>query len=249
MSDITLPERLEALINKAGLRPGDRLPAERALAARFGVSRASLREVLQGLAHAGRLEARHGSGHYLRAAPLLTAAMAPLAPLMRQNPSYWQDIMEIRRALEAEAAYHAAMRATAQDKARIAAQSEAITRAHEAGDPHEDARADAALHLLIAEASHNLVLLHMMRGLFELLAASISHSLEKLYTRPQTFRMLARQHRALAEAIIAGQPEQARRAALLHLDFVSATLHRIEDDEARRLRLSQTYQQQASDTP
>ncbi len=249
MADTTLPERLEALISATGLRPGDRLPAERALAAQLGASRASLREALHGLTHAGRLETRRGSGHYLQAPPLAASLVAPLAPLMRQNPSYWQDVMEIRRALEAEAAYHAAMRATDEDRKKLAAQSAAITRAHEAGDPQEDARADAGLHLLIAEASHNLVLLQLMRGLFELLAASISHSLEKLYTRPQTFRTLARQHQALTEAILAGQPEQARRAALLHLDFVSATLHRIEDDEARRLRLSPPHLQQASDKP
>ncbi len=248
MAETPLTAKLDALIRAAGLRPGDKLPAERVLAARLGASRASLREALQKLAHEGRLETRHGSGHFLRPAPLATA-MAPLTPLIQQNPSYWQDVMEIRRALEAEAAYHAAMRATMADKDRLAAQSEAITRAHEAGDPREDARADAALHLLIAEVSHNLVLLHMMRGLFDLLAASISHTLEKLYTRPQTFRMLARQHRALIEAIIAGQPEQARRAALLHLDFVAATLRRIEDDEARQLRLSPPSLQPASDRP
>ncbi|HTQ72284.1 MAG TPA: FCD domain-containing protein [Acidocella sp.] len=249
MADTTLPAKLEALIRATGLRPGDQLPGERILAARLGASRASLREALQRLAHEGRLQTRRGSGHYLQAPPLAASMVAPLAPLMRQNPSYWQDVMEMRRVLEAEAAYHAAMRATEEDKARLAAQSAAITRAHEAGNPQEDARADAALHLLIAEAAHNLVLLHMMRGLFELLAASISHSLEKLYTRPQTFRTLARQHQTLTEAILAGQPEQARRAALLHLDFVSATLRRIEDDEARRLRLSPPHLQQASDKP
>ena len=241
MANSALSTRLEGLIRETGLRPGDRLPAERVLAARLAVSRASLREALQGLAQAGRVQARPGSGHYL-CAPKLDEIVAPLAGLMRQNPSYWRDVMEIRRVLEAQAAELAAMRATEADKARLAAQIERLEQIHEAGSAHEDAQGDAALHLLIAEASHNLVLLHMMRGLFELLAASISHSLEKLYTRPQTFRMLARQHRALASAITAGQPEQARRAALLHLDFVAATLRRIEDDEARRLRLSPSLQ-------
>lgn len=248
MVQAQLPARLEALIRETGLRPGERLPAERVLAARLGVSRASLREALHGLAQTGRIASKRGSGHFLQATTLDTAP-APLAGLMRQNPSYWQDVMEIRRVLEAEAAYHAAMRATEADKAKLAAQSEAITRAHEAGDPQADARADAALHLLIAEASHNLVLLHMMRGLFDLLAASISHSLEKLYTRPPTFRTLARQHKALIEAILTGQPDQARRAALLHLDFVAATLRRVEDDEARLLRISSPQFQTEGDTP
>lgn len=239
-------ERLEGLLRALALRPGDRLPSERQMAEQLGISRASLREALRGLEHEGRLQAKPGSGHYLLPAPL-PAGMAPLAPLLRQNPSYWRDVMEIRRALEAESASLAALRATDADKAKLAAQSEAISRAHEAGDPREDAAADASLHLLIAEASHNLVLVQMMRGLFGLLQASISHSLEKLYTRPATFRTLARQHQALASAIIAGQPEQARRAALLHLDFVSETLRHIEDDEARRLRLSTANLQQASE--
>ena len=105
------------------------------------------------------------------------------------------------------------------------------------------------MHLLIAEVSHNLVLLNIMRGLFELLAASISHSLEKLYTRPRTAQALMRQHHALLDAILARQPEQARKAALLHLDFIAATLRQIDDDDARRLRLSPLSPQSMSQTP
>lgn len=236
-----LSQQLMTLIRQDGLRPGDKLPAERTLAAHLHVSRTSLREALRGLIQAGCLTARPGSGYYLRSAPL-PLTTPPLTSLIQQNPSYWHDIMEIRRALEAEAAYHAALRATEADRARLASHAELMARTHEAKDPQADAKADASLHLLIAEISHNLVLLQVMRGLFELLAVSISHSLEKLYTRPRTFQTLMRQHQTLLQAIIAGQPEQARKAALLHLDFVAATLRHIEDDDARRLRLSPSPQ-------
>lgn len=236
MSFTSLSEQLLTLIRKEGLRPGDKLPAERELAARLNASRSRLRETLQGMAQSGHLHARRGSGHYLNVPPSPLASLS-IDDLLRKNPSYWHDLMEIRRALEADAAYHAALRATEADRARLTAHANMLSRADEAKDPRADAKADADLHLLIAEASHNLVLLQIMRGLFDLLAASMSHSLEKLYTRPKTSKILLRQHQNLLGAIIAGQPDQARKAAFLHLDFVAATLRQIEDDDARRLRL------------
>lgn len=237
MTHTALSERLTALIRQDGLRPGDRLPAERRLAERLKISRSSLREVLQGFVQSGVLSTRAGSGHYLQTPPLLLNKL-PTTDLLDKNPSCWHDIMEIRRVLEAQAAYQAALRATDADRAKLTTHSALMGRTHEAKTPQDDAKADATLHLLIAEASHNLVLVHIMRGLFELLASSISHSLEKLYTRPKTFQTLSRQHHALLDAIITKQPDQARKAALLHLDFVTATLRQIEDDNARQLRLS-----------
>lgn len=246
MAHTALSQRLMAFIRQDGLRPGDKLPSERHLAAHLHVSRASLREALQGLAQLGCITSRRGSGHYLCPPP---PANPPLIGLIQQNPSYWHDIMEIRRALEAEAAYHAALRATEADRARLTAHVSLMAHTHEAKDAQADAREDANLHLLIAEISHNLVLLQIMRGLFDLLASSISHSLEKLYTRPRTFQTLMRQHQTLLHAIIAGQPDQARKAALLHLDFVAATLRHIEADNARQLRLSLPNFQTTSQRP
>lgn len=237
MTHAALSERLTALIRQEGLRPGDRLPAERRLAELLNSSRSSLREVLRGLVQSGTLSTRPGSGHYLQTPPLLLSH-SPITNLIDKNPSYWHDIMEIRRALEAEAAYQAALRATDADRAELTSHSSLIARTHEAQNPQADAKADATLHLLIAKASHNFILLHIMTGLFEILASSISLSLEKLYTRPKTFKTISRQHHALLNAIIAGQPDQARKATLLHLDFVTATLRQIEDDNARQHRLS-----------
>lgn len=237
MTHAALSERLTALIRQEGLRPGDRLPAERRLAERLNSSRSSLREVLHGFVQGGVLSSRPGSGYYLKAPPLLLSNF-PITELIDKTPSFWHDIMEVRRVLEAEAAYQAALRATDSDRAKLTTHGNLMAHSHETKNPQTDAKADATFHMLIAEASHNLVLLHIMSGLFELLASSISHSLEKLYTRPKIFQTLLRQHQALLNAIIARQPDQARKAALLHLDFVTATLRQIEDDNARQLRLS-----------
>ncbi len=235
-------ERLQALIRDRDLRPGDRLPAERALALELGVSRAALREAIARLSSLGLLRARQGGGTYVLARDAADrAAIEPLMPyvsVFRSDPEYRFDVLEIRHALEGMAAWHAALRATGDDRARIAAAFDSMMSVHGRNDPAGEARADAAFHLSIAEASHNLVLLQVMRGLFELLQTNISQSREKLYLSPRTFEPLSVQHREMRDAVLAGDPERARAAAHAHLEFVHTSLRELDDNEARRARAS-----------
>ncbi|TAA06962.1 transcriptional regulator LldR [Pseudoxanthomonas winnipegensis] len=234
--------QLRALIDRRGLKPGERLPAERALALELAVSRSALREGIAQLASQGLLVSRVGGGTYVRApAPLdaaLDAQLAPYLPLFQGDPEYRFDVLEIRHALEGATAWHAAQRATESDRARIATAFEALLAAHEQGDAARQAQADADFHLAIAEASHNLVLLQVMRALFRLLQSNISQNREKLYTSPQTFAPLLAQHRALKDAVLAGDADRARHAAHEHLAFVHGSLKTLDEDEARRARAS-----------
>ncbi len=227
--------QLEQMISSGRFKPGDRLPAERTLAEQLAVSRPSLREAIQTLTSKGLLYARQGGGTYVKS-DMALAFNDPMLSLFRENPEYRFDVLEIRHALEANAAFYAALRATDEDKQRIQACFERMIAMHGNEDPMDEARADAAFHLSIVEASHNLVLLHVMRGLFELLQNSISHNLDKLYTIPRVFEPLSSQHHALMEAVILGQPEQARAAAQLHLTFVEESIKDIDADEARKAR-------------
>ncbi|MBT3070315.1 FCD domain-containing protein [Rhodomicrobium sp. Az07] len=236
---------IETFIEDHGLRPGDRLPSERALAEMAGVSRASLREAVGRMAARKRVTVRK-SGIVVAGPPVAAPAAAwakdtistPLAPLVAFNSGYSHDVLEIRQALEGTAAYFAALRADADDKARIREAFEAMRESHGAGAPMEEARKDAAFHLAIAEASHNAVLRQVMSSMFGLLQVSISQSLEKLYTVPQTFDALSQQHRALIETIEAGDAERARQVSDRHLRFVESTIKRIDDDLARKARSS-----------
>ncbi len=99
-----------------------------------------------------------------------------------------------------------------------------------------EAEADAEFHLSIAEAAHNVVLLHIMRGLFDLLRRGILSSREKLYTRPGVRDALIRHHRELYEAIVRGDARAARRAASDHLEFVEETLRQIDRESQREER-------------
>ena len=168
----------------------------------------------------------------------LDEPLAPYLPLFQGDPEYRFDVLEIRHALEGATAWHAALRATDEDRTRIAQAFQTMMDAHGKDDPTGEAEADAAFHLSIAEASHNLVLLQVMRGLFELLQTNISQSREKLYTSARTFSPLSDQHREMMDAVLAGDPERARAAAHAHLEFVHTTLRTLDDNEARRARAS-----------
>jgi GntR family transcriptional regulator, L-lactate dehydrogenase operon regulator len=234
--------QLRALIADHALQPGDRLPPERALALQLGVSRTALREAIAQLSSQGVLRARVGGGTYVQgpqaAAQVLSEPLVPYLPLFQGDPEYRFDVLEIRHALEGATAWHAALRADDDDRTRIREAFQVMLDAHGHDDPAGEARADAAFHLSIAEASHNLVLLQVMRGLFELLQTNISQSRQKLYGSPRTFDPLSAQHREMMDAVLAGDPERARAAAQTHLEFVHTSLRTLDEDDARRARAS-----------
>lgn len=224
-----IAETLMQMIAAGELKPGERLPAERVLADSLKVSRPSLREAIQKLNSKGLLDTRRGGGTYVREG-IESSFVDPLLAMLRELPRSRFDVLEIRHALEGSAAYYAALRSSDSDKENIRHKFEVMIGKHGNGDPMEEARADAEFHLSIVEASHNLVLLHVMRGLFTLLMSSISHNLEKLYTLPSVFQPLSNQHRRLMQAVIEGDPEKARQAAQAHLVFVEESLHQIDRD-------------------
>lgn len=233
-------DRIEALIAARNLNPGDRIPSERQLAADLGVSRPTLREAIQQLASRGLLVSRHGGGTFVTAPDVsdpVRTALLPLASLARSEAGYWRDVMEIRKLIEGETAYFAALRADETDKARLVAAYQGVVNAP-ADDVESQARLDAAFHMAVCTAAHNVVLQQVMAGLLGLLEASISQSLRQLYHLPGILDQLNHQHREILDAVIGGNAGSARAAASRHLEFVEDRLQLIEDDTQRQRRAS-----------
>jgi len=219
--------QLEAMILEGSLKAGERLPAERVLAERFGVSRPSLREAIQKLVARGLLVSRQGGGNYV-AAELGSTFSDPLLQLLESNPGAQRDLLEFRHTLEGSCAYYAALRATTPDHQRLREAYEVLQACYAADSKAsraEEGAADARFHLAIAEASHNAVLLHTIRGLFDLLRHNVVTNIGGLYLqRSETRERLREQHHALYQAIIEGRAEEARRCSQLHIDYVQAVL-------------------------
>ncbi|SUD85662.1 GntR family transcriptional regulator [Stutzerimonas nitrititolerans] len=233
--------QLEAMILEGTLKAGERLPAERALAEQFGVSRPSLREAIHKLAAKGLLVSRHGGGNFV-AESLGSTFSDPLLHLLENNDDAQRDLLEFRHTLEGSCAYYAALRATEVDRQRLTeafealqacyAQEGKVTRA-------EEGAADAQFHLAIAEASHNAVLLHTIRGLFDLLRRNVVTNIGGMYAlRDETRDMLMSQHRELYETIMARRADEARNVIHRHINYVQEVLAEGQQ-EARRLARAQ----------
>ncbi|EPJ83007.1 FCD domain-containing protein [Pseudomonas sp. Env-44] len=232
-------EQLEGMILEGTLKSGERLPAERALAERFGVSRPSLREAIQKLAAKGLLVSRQGGGNYV-VDSLGSTFSDPLLHLLESNPEAQRDLLEFRQTLEASCAYYAALRATEVDRERLTAAFETLQDCYARADEVsrvEEGAADARFHLAIAEASHNAVLLHTIRGLFDLLKRNVVTNIGGMYQqRTETRDMLINQHRDLYLAIIEGRAEQARDVSTRHLLYVQEVLEEVRQEVQRVAR-------------
>ena len=230
-------ERIETLILEGSLRPGERLPAERALAEDFGVSRPSLREAIQKLVARGLLISRHGGGTFVSDS-LGSSFRDPMLELLENNPEAQRDLIEFRHTLEGACAYYAALRATDLDRQRLKAAFERVQDCYlQQGrvSRSEEGRADALFHLAIAEASHNAVLLHTIRSLFDLLEHNVVTNIGGMLPLGSVVRdRLLAQHEALYRALVDGRADDARRKASEHLDYVQEVL--VDTlDEAKRI--------------
>ena len=233
--------QIEELILRGVLSPGDRLPAERDLAERLAVSRPSLREALGALQESGLLVARAGAGVFV--ADVLGSAFSPaLIDLFARHDRAVFDTLAFRRDMEGLAAERAARQGSDADLAVIAA----IFARMEAGagrDAEAEAALDAQFHLAIVEAGHNVVLLHMMRSMYDLLRGGVFYNRKAMFARGGASEALLEQHRAINEALQRRDAPGARAAVVAHLDRVEAALvdqrRAAENEAVARRRLQQ----------
>lgn len=229
-------ERIERLIVDGVLKTGQLLPSERRLTEKLGVSRTALREGLKLLRARGIINTEQGKGSFV--ADLSGGANAsPLLHLFSSQPRTLYDLFEVRSLLEGESARLAAIRGTEADFVLITRSYQALLEGHNRPlDACEHARLDHAFHLAICEASHNPVLVQTLRSLTDLLLNTVFASVNNLYHREPHKRQIDRQHARLYHAVTGRLPDQARKAAVAHIQSISESLKEIENEEQRLVR-------------
>lgn len=219
----SVARQIEMLILRGILRPGERLPAERELSERMGVSRPSLREALETLEAKGLVVSRAGSGVFV--AEVLGSAFSPaLVDLFAQHDEAVFDYLDFRRDMEGLAAERAAKLGSDTDLQVIDAVFRKMESAHAKRDPSDEAALDAQFHMAIIEASHNVVMLHMMRSMYDLLKQGVFYNRQAMFRNRMTRDMLLDQHRAINAALQARDPAAARAAVEAHLSYVEQAL-------------------------
>jgi GntR family transcriptional repressor for pyruvate dehydrogenase complex len=204
-------ERVLSHIVQNELVEGDRIPSERELARRLAVSRSSVRQAIAGLVESGVLASRHGGGTFVARLDLDNGPLASVAARRAHLPS----VHEARRILEVPAAALAAQRREPADLDAIERALELMASEIAAGEV--GARGDAAFHAAITAAAHNPTLAELMSRIEDDVTETRSESLSQDDRPP---RSLA-DHRRIADAIAAGDPDAAADAMRQHLDHVA----------------------------
>jgi len=210
----TISEQIAAQIIDGHLKPGDRLPTEPELMDQFDVGRSTIREALKSLTIAGIIEMRRGAGTFVNKeyAGFLNDRLMWAAMLGERELRY---VIEVRCALEAQTAALAAERATDEQKEELARQFVIMV---DSRDPDHSAEADTAFHIGIAEASQNPLLLNLVLSIRNLIGNYIRWGYaERGYGQTDSDENITH-HGPILDAIRAGEPEEARRAMLDHLD-------------------------------
>ncbi|GAA6188955.1 FCD domain-containing protein [Litorivita sp. NS0012-18] len=237
--------QIELLILRGILRPGERLPAERELSERLGVSRPSLRESIADLQQRGLLDTRAGAGIYV--ADVLGSAFSPaLTKLFASHDEAVFDYISFRRDMEGLAAERAARLGSDTDLKVIAAIFAKMETAHSKRDPSDEAALDAAFHLAIFEASHNVVMLHMMRSMYQLLREGVFYNRSVMFKQRTSRGDLLEQHRAINSALQERDPAAARAAIERHLDYVAQALGAQQKAEQNEEIARQRFEHESS---
>lgn len=209
---LQVAQQLQELIRSGAFATGERLPAERDLASRFGVSRPTIREAMIALEIAGLVEVRSGSGVYV-----LEQGNSPGKVADSQAPGPF-EILEARKILEGEICALAASRIS--DEQLQALQGLLDEMAAENLREEITEQADAKFHRLIAEAAGNSALSTTVAWLWELRNESEISTRFHQRVREEGSRPIVADHQKILDALSAGNAEASRQAMADHLQRV-----------------------------
>ncbi|MGW1072352.1 FadR/GntR family transcriptional regulator [Streptomyces sp. NPDC002537] len=204
----TVVDQLRAQVAAGEWKVGERIPTEHALAEQLQVGRNTVREAVRVLVHAGMLRSRQGEGTFV-------VSMADPAEIMRGvQRAGVRDVLELRIALEAEAARLAALRHEPADLERMRAALEAQT-AFEDGEGQPDsgnlelyADHDIEFHMAVVAAAHNSAL----TATYSWFSSSVREALVTALGDREMPRIVHGDHHALLTAIASGDPDAAAQA-------------------------------------
>jgi GntR family transcriptional regulator, transcriptional repressor for pyruvate dehydrogenase complex len=204
-------DQIQAWIAQNGLEVGDRLPPERELASRLGVSRATVSQALVAMEVVGMVSVRHGDGVVL----VEPAGSAKVVNALRRHAQQLPEIIEAREALETKLAALAAGRRTESD---LAAMDEALAfMERDIASGGRGVEGDERFHAAVTAAGHSPLLARLMAEISDLIRETRISSL----SQPDRPVNSLRGHQKIADAIRAGDAEAAALAMQEHVAMVS----------------------------
>jgi len=210
-------DQLVSSILRREMKPGEKLPSERDLMEAFSAGRSSVREALRSLALVGLTETRPGEGTFVSedAWEFVTRPFVWKSLLVREHAL---ELVEARRVVEGELIAMVAKRGHARCAERLTESLSAMEASLD--DPERYLDADLEFHTAVAECAGNRLLLQFLAGLRSLLREFI----REVLMVPGSASVALEQHKAMLEAVRAGDSADARQAMHNHLDYVGEQL-------------------------
>ena len=208
-------EEILQLIGELLLRPGDRMPTEKELAARLGTSRTVVRDAVKILSATGRVSAQKGRGLYVADNESMLGARQWGGFFVPTNLDHIFMLFEFRRVQETQASRLAARRASPSELRVIESAVQTCRHGYTSGDNAEFDQGDDDFHLGVAAASHNFFLVSAVREARMLQRRASVIGLRGLGGHADA---AVGEHEAIYRAIRDGDPEAAAQATSVHLD-------------------------------
>uniref|UniRef100_UPI003100D80F FadR/GntR family transcriptional regulator n=1 Tax=Neorhizobium sp. EC2-8 TaxID=3129230 RepID=UPI003100D80F len=221
-------DQMRSLIERGELAAGSRLPAERELAQRLGVSRPTVREALIVLEVEGFIDIRMGSGIYVN-------ARKPLHP--DHPPEDFEGPFELLRAravIECAVAEEAARLALPHHIQQL--DDNLAQMATALDDRHRALALDRDFHVIVSGIIANMTLNRFVGSIHDMRMTPYFEKLASYFENTETWRAAMEEHRAIRNAIAAGDPAAARAAMRAHLD-------------QSQLRLSESFEEKPDGSP
>lgn len=212
----TVAQKIVGLIRESGLGPGARLPTEKELSERYGVSRTVVREAIKVLSATGLVQTRRGSGLYVedQAGMQFTTAIN-LSMLI--DPEHVARLLEFRAVIETQGAQMAAERITPPELRALRETLEENANCALSGDIPGFLESDGTFHTRIAQATRNPFLVATVQGIFRFQHEAV----DAITGLPGSQAQGAQEHRLIFEAIQGGEGTRAASAMQSHLENVT----------------------------
>lgn len=216
-------DALITMIKNGELKPGDKLDSVEQLAKSFDVSRSAVREALSGLRAMGLVVMRQGEGTFVTQFDASNFSLPVNAGLLMKIEDI-KELYEVRKILEVGAARSAAIHHKEEDLIPLQEAIGEMEHAKNNGEIGEDA--DMRFHLAVANATHNEILIHLMRSVSEVMISVLRETREVLIYSEKKTESLINEHQMIYDAIKAREPEKAYRFMLDHLCNVEKSLEK-----------------------
>ena len=202
-------------INK--IEPGERLPSERNLAELLAVSRTTVKEAISVLEANGVVHVQQGVGIFLSASHT-EQLEKDVSDILGNQKGRFLELIELRQAIEGDAAYYAAKRITDKQKEKLKScyQKLVIVEMNEEASVKEDLN----FHLAIAEASNNDLMIEIMRLISHRMEVFLIQNRPQTLEEPEQIKKVMEEHKLIFESVLNGDPSKAKKSMWNHLQSI-----------------------------